>query len=308
MSFKEIKFGFAAAEKEKSDSPQLLMQGFFDAYGYISEIIGMNKFLILGPKGSGKSAIGARLELLSDSNKMFFTKQYYLTSFPYKPFSSIALSSEAPETKLPINWEFILLIASLNSFIEDPTCKYHRNHKIDAVINALKNEGILPSEDLAQIVKISSNKQFMVNLKSIISGQKSSQSEKVPFNIEKLFATLQSLCYSLQMKFMHYIIIDGLDDALTQRSIQYQSLSALILAADRMNDKFKTNKVNARIIVLCRTDIFDKLGGPNKNKVRRDSGILLDWFQDVNDLKSTNIIKLVNLRAELSLGRKIDIF
>jgi len=46
MCFKNIVFGMAAAKKEKSNSPHLLIEGFLDAYGYIEEILEGNK---LGP-------------------------------------------------------------------------------------------------------------------------------------------------------------------------------------------------------------------------------------------------------------------
>jgi len=100
MSFKKIEFGMAAAEKEKSNSSHLLIEGFLDAYGYIDEIIEGNKFLILGPKGSGKSAIGSKLELLSREMGNY-TEQYYLGDFPYRPFSEIIPGKEAPENRYP---------------------------------------------------------------------------------------------------------------------------------------------------------------------------------------------------------------
>jgi len=175
-------------------------------------------------------------------------------------------------------------------------------------MEAFKNLGILPTEDLTQIIKKTTHRTFKAGLKDLLSVNRSSKNEEIPFDMKKLFSTLQELCYSLKMDSKHFIIIDGLDDVLTQREKQYTSLSALILAADRMNEKFKSKQVKAKIVVLCRTDLFDKLSGPNNNKIKRDSGITLDWFQDVKDLKSTNLIKLINLRAKISLNRDVDVF
>jgi hypothetical protein len=67
-------------------------------------------------------------------------------------------------------------------------------------------------------------------------------------------------------------------------------------------------QIKAKIIILCRADLFDRLPGPNKNKIKRDSGIILDWHQDVKDLKSTNLVKLINLRAKIALNREVDVF
>lgn len=307
MFFKDIVFGKAAAEKERSDLPHLLNDGFLDAHGYIDEIIKGDKFLILGPKGSGKSAIGSKLELLSE-DKDFYTKQYYLGSFPFKPFSEIIPGKEAPETRFPDHWEFVLLIAALNSFMLDDSCKFIQNKRFVEIMKAFQNLGILPSENLTQIVKKTSDKKFKIGLKNIVSAEKVSDDEKIPFDIKMLFNTLKDVCYSLKMISKHLIIIDGLDDVLTYRSNQYTSLSALILAAERMNNKFKQNHIKAQIIILCRTDLFDKLSGSNINKTIRDSGITLNWYQDLTNYKSTNLIKLINLRAKISLNQNIDIF
>ena len=61
--FKSIDFGKADANKERGSST-LLLDGFFDN-GFINQILKGEKYFVIGLKGSGKSAIGSRLELLS---------------------------------------------------------------------------------------------------------------------------------------------------------------------------------------------------------------------------------------------------
>lgn len=51
------------------------------------------------------------------------------------------------------------------------------------------------------------------------------------------------------------------------------------------------------MIVLCRTDIFNHLPGANTNKYRRDSGVTLNWYQDIKDPHSSHLIALVNRKA-----------
>ena len=118
LGFKDIEFGLAAAENERSTKPYLLIDGFLDAYGYIEKIKDGDKFLVLGPKGSGKSAIGSKIELLSDK-KSLFTKNYYLEDFPFSKFSELLPGhEEAPETRYPSHWELILLIALIDKLFE----------------------------------------------------------------------------------------------------------------------------------------------------------------------------------------------
>jgi len=308
MGFKNIHFGVAEAETEKNEYPRLLIEGFLDAHGYIQEIIGSNKFLVLGPKGSGKSAIGSKLELEAKRRDDLFVKLNYLEGFPYNAFKELIPSNEAPEIKDPVGWEYLFLIELIDSFSKDPTHQCTSEVNFAKVVDALGNLGLLPSENLTRLVSISTDKRFGVGIRDVLSGVLSSKKESIPFDKQMLFRTLQEVCYSSNTKPKHIVIIDGLDDVSTKRERQYQSLAALIIAADRMNKKLKGNGVNAKLVVLCRTDLFDRLKNPNKNKIKQVSTIILDWYQDVKDINSTNLVKLVNLRAEISLGRDVDVF
>ena len=304
--FKDIEFGMAAAENEKSFKPHLLLEGFLDTYGYINEIRDGHKFLVLGPKGSGKSAIGSKLELLSKQENDLNVTTYFLQDFPYSSFSGIVTGSEAPEIKYTNTWEFLILTALINSVTSKGKYKCSGGANIGDLIKILRTLGLIPNEDLSMIVKKATKKEFRVGISNSWIGY-SSESEKSTPNITNLLNYLKNVCYSLETNVKHLIIIDGLDDVLTKRDKQYQSLSTLILAVNRINNKFRENKVDAKIIVLCRTDLFERLSGPNKNKIRQDFSIILDWYQDVKDVGETNLVKLINLRSKNSLGREVDI-
>lgn len=307
MKFKDIKFGYISAEDEFTYSPELIIDGFLDVYGYIDELLNTDKFLVLGPKGSGKSAIGSKLELISKDKKDIFIKKFELRNFPYNHFTGIIHSKEAPEIQYPKNWEYILIIACLNSFINDNSFQYPR--KGLNLLRTLVDSGLLSSEKkikLDHIVKTTTDKKFEVDLKAL-KYETSKHEEKITNN-EQLFAILKELFYSIQLKSKHYIILDDLDYVLTERENQVKSLSALILAADDMNKSFYQKKIPAKIIIMCRTDLFNRLSGPNKNKIKQHSGIILDWFQETSDLKNINLAKLINLRTKLSLKSEFDIF
>ena len=306
MNFKDIEFGKIAAEDELTFSPQLLIDGFFDEYGYIDAINHSEKFLIIGPKGSGKSAIGSRLDL-TQKDRNSFVKLHPLENFPYDLFSGVLPGREAPEIRYPENWEFILMVASLNSFVKDTSFKFPSNRK--AVFKSLIDLGLLSDNSkisLDKIVKKTTDKQFKLTLNGL--GVAASSSNEKISDTKKLYASLQECFYSITLKSKHLLIIDGLDNVLTTRINQFKSLSALIVAADKINKMFYRNHIDAKIIVMCRTDLFDRLSEPNMNKIKQNSGIILDWFQRTKDLKSTNLAKLLNLRAKASLGEEIDVF
>ena len=62
----------------------------------------------------------------------------------------------------------------------------------------------------------------------------------------------------------HYLIIDGLDDIMTSREVQFKSLAALIFEVQRLNKLLSDREVPAEIILLCRTDLFERIPGTNK--------------------------------------------
>lgn len=199
------------------------------------------------------------------------------------------------------------MVALLNNIIKDYD-SLDKNPNLNDIIDLLKNVGLLPSENLTQIVKTSTVKSFGAKA-YVLNGEHTSNTEKVPFDISTLFETLKDVCYSMNMASKHFIIIDGLDDALTldQKDRQYTLLGTLILVADRMNTKFENNDIPAKIVILCRTELFDKLPGSNNNKIKQDSAIMLNWYNG-EDAKSSNLINLINLRASNSLKREVEVF
>ena len=106
----------------------------------------------------------------------------------------------------------------------------------------------------------------------------------------------------------HLLILDGLDDILLHEEIQYKSIAALILETARLNQLLMQNNVPAKIIVLCRTELFERLPGPNKNKIRQDSSVELDWYHNPSRPGRSKLVHLVNKRAQLADKQIKDIF
>jgi hypothetical protein len=123
-----------------------------------------------------------------------------------------------------------------------------------------------------------------------------------------IFNLLKEVCYNVSVKAKHLLVIDGLDDLLTLQLMQHNIITSLIAVADRINMQFLDSSVNAKIILLCRTDLFEILPGSNLNKIKHDSAIILNWYEEGVPLSSSNLVKLINLRAKVSLGYDADVF
>jgi hypothetical protein len=119
---------------------------------------------------------------------------------------------------------------------------------------------------------------------------------------------LKLLSSSFRSESKHIIIVDGFDDLLRRRNLQYDALGALVFEANRLNALFSRSHVPAKLVLLCRTDLFERLPGPNNNKVRQDYAITLDWHHGGSDARSSPLVMLINHRAALKTGHAIDIF
>ena len=306
--FGAIHFGYASAEEEGTNEPQLLLRGFYDADGITDEILNGSKHLILGYKGSGKSAIGERLRLLGEQQNELFTDVAFLSDFPFSQFSRVLKSSEPTEAEVhyPAVWTWVLLLKILESFAQDEGGRPTR--EMSHAVEALKALGLLPAKTLKHLVLQSSKSVIKASIPKIFEvGRERTYAENDGDFLEYA-EYIKSLTGDFRSSSKHVLILDGLDDILTLKNLQYQVLSALVFAVSRLNLHFRQNAVPAKIVLLCRTDLFSRLPGPNKNKLRRDAAIELDWYHDPRDPRENRLVRLANLRSHLSNARINDLF
>jgi len=94
LRYSDIDFGFASAEKESAERPDLLTTGFLDVDGIREKILSGSHFLCLGYKGSGKSALSEHLRLTADSQSDFFVRRVFLDDFPFVDFGNVLRGSQ----------------------------------------------------------------------------------------------------------------------------------------------------------------------------------------------------------------------
>lgn len=313
--FKRINFGKADAYKELSHYPTLIDHGFLDSDGYIDNILNNEHFFVVGNKGSGKSEIACKFLRMEQIQDNIFTNVVDLKDFPYRQFPSFIPNTEV-EIKRRENWKFLLLFSLLGSFERDLGCKSSGIYPLMEVIEKLEELGIPPkacvnNRQISEVVKITSRSGFSVKIPTILEGFHSvEKEEQYNQNANRLLLELISECvHTIKTPSKHIIFYDGLDEILNkveqQLERKFNSISSLIIAANDINDSLRLANVNAKIIVMCRRDLYNKFWDSNINKIFQDSAISLDWFSP--DLNNSNLIKLINLRAGLSLGRDVDV-
>lgn len=280
VPFSKIEFGFSDAETESETSPHLLTEGWFDGLRITEALLNGPTCLILGNKGSGKSSVGQHFELQHHLDHSIFVSNVFLRDFPYKSFAKIFSGDIEAQAKYPTTWAWLLLLKVIDSIRGDNGANTALDDDFNSAVQKLVSSGVLPASDLKQLVISSSKTKFKASIPSIFKIDLASDSS--PSSADLQFITLVDKLKSIVSRFkgpnFHLVFIDGLDDILTSREQQYESLAALVTEVASLNVNFKKQQVPAKIILCCRTELYERLPGPNKNKLRQDKCIELDWY------------------------------
>src|SRR5205085_172692 len=91
----------------------------------------------------------------------------------------------------------------------------------------------------------SSKHSFKINIAQLLelSYENEQAITEIDIKFMHLVDLMKSIAISFETKSSHFIIIDGLDEILSSREIQYQSLAALITQVKELNRYFLEHKV-----------------------------------------------------------------
>lgn len=308
MDYRKIIFGKADAQEEGSEYPNLLVNGYLDNMNLVEQIRGHNIFLFLGYKGAGKSALSEHLRLIAAESDMIVDQQP-LTQFPYKSFAKIVSGDAEPEVKYHMAWRLLLLIKILENLANDRNAICGKKEIFDAVVLALNKEGLMPIKNLSSLVTRTANVKIKAQLINLLNIELSSTYSNAELGLHSAIAMIEDLVYSFTECSEQYIIIDGLDDILTSREIQFTTIAALLNQAKDLNKSLRMSNLPIKIIVLCRTDIFERLHDPNKNKIRQDCSFSFNWYMEgVTTHENNGLVKIANIRTSLVYPNCTNLF
>lgn len=305
--FKDLTFGFASAESEAARQPDLLLQGFLDRWATEDIVLPGGSFLVLGYKGSGKSAIAEHLRLRSESDALLFVKTTNLSSdFHFQAFTDLADAVGDRPSGYVVGWQWLLLLHVLQSLAGDESAMLLP--ELTEAITALRDMGLLPAKTLRSTVLASRKKSVTSSFPRILNLSLEEVKQLRRGNVGVVVEELLSAVVETRTESYHTITVDGLDEIYLRTPAELDIVSALMLAADRLNGELHRAGTHVKILVLCRTDLFDRLPGANKNKLRQDSALDLDWYENPRDPTRTALVRLANVKASVADPAAEDVF
>lgn len=306
MDFRKIRYGKTDAIEESRSYPNLLTEGYFDVDSVAKQAIYDNTFLFLGYKGSGKTALSEHLKLMVNDNIRVDAQS--LKDFPYKTFGKLISGDVENETKYKLTWRWLLLVLILKNLVKDEDATCEKASDLKKTIEILTQAGVFSVISISDLVKKTSSNTFKAEIANFAYSI-TTQKENASLSLEWMVGYIKDLILEFTGMRKHIVIIDGLDEILTSKEIQYQAIAAMINEVRDLNTFFGEHNRPIKICVLCRTDIFERLPDPNKNKIRRDCSYSFNWYREGSDSAAdSGLVKIANIRTSLVYPDVNDMF
>lgn len=274
-----------------ADADTLLEQCFqtHDAY---AQAMAHRRFLIVGRKGSGKTAIYRKIITIREHDVFAFGHAF--TDYPWHHHDAQATIGVPEEDRYTHSWKYLLLLTAskilLNQDQSQPWCEavYPDVAKLE---NFVVDSYGSRDPDVTQLFIPS--KSLRINPTLGIPGthwQVGVSFERVavaelPRIVQDVNRTVAaSVMRALNPAHRYYICFDQLDLGFNPQDPKYaQRLTGLILAAREVNNLAREAGKLLSVVVFLRDDIYQVLRFEDKNKLSENYASVIEWDRTGSD-------------------------
>lgn len=282
IDFKNLYFGMASAEAEAAADPERFLRTYYDRWNLKAALHNPECFLIVGPKGAGKSAVSEfiRLSLVASSGEhAVFSRTLNLdeVSPGISPLSAITqklVSDQATGLtdsawRLFLSWRFFELI------LQDESCDLTRDAQVQQLADDLRRCG-LTGGDFPSVLRRVREDKIAISLRGLI-GKDWASKEAEEVSVSHLGEALVRLLVQARSDNHFLLSIDGLDRIISDNQAYWRTLAALLRVSDDLHRKFRPAASDLRLLVMCRSDVFRAIQFADADKIAGDSALFIDW-------------------------------
>lgn len=234
--FPRLYFGEAASEDEAEKNPDLFVTGFYDRRDLLSRLQSGDAFLIIGPKGAGKSSYVEYLRLKAANIAQDFVKREDLGDLRGALSADSGMFGNAEINELA--WSAWVWCRLFDSLMRDQGCDLTRQSDVVQLHKELEIAGILAGNFRTVVREVRKKTHKFIAPKLY---EYSSESEGRRYvNLPQLRDLLVDIVANATTSSSHTLTLDGLDSAFIGSQTYWQQLAALLRATTVIHRRIRT--------------------------------------------------------------------
>jgi hypothetical protein len=266
-----------------ADADGLLDACFQDHDAYVS-VRDMRSFLILGRKGSGKTAIYKRL--VEDRSLDVFPIGYSFDDYPWAHHDLQAENGVPEERRYIHSWRYLILLGLAKILLNHDQSQPWSDEAADAM-SALESFVVdsygSRNPEFSQLFSPEKELRFKgkFSLKVVDLDVERVRVRELPIHIQAVNSAMQdAILAALNPSIRYYVCFDQLDLGFTTQDPKYsQRLTGLIIAARDLFVRARSQGKSLNPVVLLRDDIYQDLQFEDKNKVTENFTTRVLWSE-----------------------------
>jgi hypothetical protein len=290
--FTQLYFGMADSKNEADRNPDAFIQSFVEPGNIVKNLRARRKFLLVGPKGSGKSAVAWYMELTKSPTELVSVRD--IGELPITEVNNIK-TGEGPGLGRGITaWKLIVLCALLDLILEDQSSSLHRDSEVRRVETELRKRGFMDST-LVKAVLEATKTTYKIPIPRV--GEILTREKTSTIHLYNIVPILQQWACSNRGPNRHTLILDGLDSIYLNDTQYFGSIASLVQAVYSLNQRLRASDASAHVVLLVRNDLFSHLPLADAGKIKEDFGTYLDWRILSGEPSQARLFQLINQKA-----------
>jgi len=271
--------------KIDAESDDILISCFEDHPAFDETMQG-ERTVVLGRKGTGKSAIFRKL--LDSRNNTTFVLGQNFEGYPWS-YHNAQGSQEVPaEQRFIQSWKYLILLSVCKILLGQdasvelmPGAQEHLEHLRGFVHDSFGAADVDVSRVFSPRSHVNLSALFQIGIPGFQAGGGLGITpvESLPVHYAAVNqALLGHVLPCLNPENTYIICFDQLDVGWEPSNIDYLlQIAGLLRAAWELNKEAKSHDRKLRVVVFLREDIFDELHFPDKNKLNDNCVVRMDW-------------------------------
>lgn len=276
---------------------------YFNYNGIYNKILEKDKYLVLGRKGTGKTLLAEYVKKILSRDSNSFCELCSCKSFKFRDLFTLKTKDIKPNEYTAI-WEWLLLIKLAKQIEKDACAEIEAKEKLTKFLNSCFFGYKL--NDMNKIVEVTKGSKITGGfLSKYLSLNKEGNESVKKINctyLDYLDDLKNTVLQALSTSESQYILIfDELDDQFRNDELYKSNIISLIKTVDKLNLEFLESAINAKFVLMLRTDIFYILNDADLNKIEQDCAVKIDWGKVSNE--NSPLVKMILLKIGQSIER-----